>query len=426
MADLKLSMDLLDKPWKSLKPILEKALDKAGFNGSYNFPADLPANLVMTLPKILDGDTITQTRLSEAAIEALKTRKQDVTKTFAVVGKGIQINCKTMTDDLESGLPEAIKRAKKTAEDIFKAIGDLNKAKNEAVVNTQKEVSTAIGDAWAALQRQDIELQKYKIKSKINIAKRAVAVSNNAIKIIGSMGMNAKAWGMLVHELVGLVKAIKKICESFDSSFKSVQKEIIDLESRFNKLKSAIMADEKAGRVKRLKHRMSKMKNWFGNNPAQKVLKNIDAAQAKLTMLRKSADSASNSAAKLLFQTEDVIKLARKNNLPQMAKNFEKQAAPQVAQMLDAGFKLQEAYSVRQLHLNRARKHVQNMYMQTKEYETSYLETGVVTSEDLEKWAQKVGIEVQKTGKELKGIQGELATLVKELGYLTRTLKKLT
>ncbi len=167
------------------------------------------------------------------------------------------------------------------------------------------------------------------------------------------------------------------------------------------------------------------MKGWFGKNPALKPLSQVKDAQAKLTVLRKNADASSNTAVKLLDETEDIVKLAKKNNLPNMAKQFEKQAAPAITQLLDSSFKLQEAYSFRQQKLNQVKNHLKKMSILTKKYESNYFMAEEISPEDLAAWAQKVEEEVEGTKSQMGEVKGELAKLARQLGQFAKQLKKM-
>ena len=425
MGGLKISMDLLDKPWKSLKPTVEKALNDTPFRGQYSFPADLPAEVAIAFPDAVAKNQIASERLYYAALDALKARRVDVTKDFAVPGKSIEIMCKTYHTYADEGLSGLTGKATETINEIQSEINNINKAKNDAVADTQQAVGKAIDDAWGKLQKQDLDLQLYKIKRTVNVAKRVVAVTKNVAKVAISGGANLAAWAMLVNELVGLIKTVRKACQGFDSFFNDMLKDVTKLESEFAKLKTAIDNDEKAGSVKRAKHRMSKMKGWFTKSPAAGLVKKCDEAQAKLTNLRKAADAASNGAVKLLDETEDAVKLAKQLQLPKMAKKLEKQASPAVAKMLDAAFKLQEGYSVRQTKLDRIRVHLQEIHVLTNKYESNYYDDKEVSSKKLAKWAKEVGSQIDGTTGKLKDIKGELGQFAYEMGSLIKALQKI-
>ncbi len=425
MGDIKIKMDLLDKPWKNLKPMLEKALNKTMFTGQFSFPKDLPADILITFPAEVEENHVAKERLYYGALEAIKNCRDEVTKQFCIPGRPIIEQIKTMNIYLESGSPALILKAKKEVEGIQKAIGEINKAKNDGVVETQIKVTKTIQDTFSKLQQQNKELKKYKIKSKINIASRVVSVGTSVAKVIGTGGVDPTAWGNLIKNLVELVKKVKKVCENFDSSFKSLLNEISSIEKRFYNLQTAVREDKKANPFQRTRHRLKKMKGWFGKNPALKPLGHVKDAQAKLTALRQNADASSNKAVALLDETEDIVKLAKKNNLPNMAKKFEEQAAPSIAKLLDSSFKLQEAYSIRQQKLNQVTNHLRKMSTLTIKYESNYFMAEDISPEDLEKWAKKVEKEVEGTKKQMEGVRGELKELGTQLTLFANQLKKM-
>jgi hypothetical protein len=425
LGDIKIKMDLLGKPWKNLKPMLEKALHKTMFAGQFSFPKDLPADILITFPSEVEGNHVAKERLYYGALEAIKSRRDEVTKQFCIPGRPILEKIKTMNIYLDSTSPKLILKAKLEVVGIQKSIDEINKAKNDAVVDTQIQVIKAINNTWDQLQKQNKELKKYKIKSKINIASRVVSVGTSVAKVIGTGGVDPTAWGNLIKNLVELVKKVKKVCENFDSSFKSLLNEIGSIEKRFYKIQDAVREDKKANPFQRARRRLKKMKGWFGKNPALKPLSQAKDAQAKLTALRQNADASSNKAVALLDENEDIVKLAKKNNLPNMAQKFEKQAAPAIAKLLDSSFKLQEAYSVRQTHLNRVKDHLTNMSILTKKYESNYFMAEDISPEDLEKWVKKVGKEIGGAKKQMEGVQGELKGLGIQLALFAKQLKKM-
>lgn len=422
MADLKIPMDLLDKPWKRLRPTVEKSLNTTPFKKQYTFPADLPAEAVIVFPSGLEDNHVARERLYYAALDALKKRRDAVTREFAVHGKNVELLCGVYLK--YEGLEGLKREALETVKEIQKEIDALNKTKNTAVVDTQRAVAQAIDKTWTKLQKDDLDLQLYKIKATVNVAKRVVSVTNYTAKLVLSGGTYLKAWASLVNEMIGLVKTLKKLCEGFDSYFNSLLKEVAGLEAQFEKLRQAIRNDARAGKAQKAKYRLGKMKNWFGKGPAAKLIKRCDEGQAKLTALRKAADAASNGAVKLLDETEDLAKLAKKLALPKMAQDIQKQAAPKTAKMLDAAFKLQEGYTVRQTKLDRTRAHLQQIHVLTRKYQANYYKGEEVSSEDLEKWAKEVGACMNDTQSQLKAVKGELKGLAVEMGFLAKTLKK--
>ena len=119
------------------------------FKGQFSFPKDLPADILITFPPEVEDNHVAKERLYYGALEAIKNRRDEVTKQFCIPGRPILIDIDEMNKNLASTVPETILRAKKKVEDIQKAIAEINKAKNDGVVDTQIQLAKPIQDTGA-------------------------------------------------------------------------------------------------------------------------------------------------------------------------------------------------------------------------------------------------------------------------------------
>ncbi len=415
MANPKIKLDLLSGHGGVVKAAIqrlsapEKALVKEGLKPNLpQFKSKMIVEIVIGLPnEPLIAEHAVDERLYYAGLQACQDARDKISGDLANALKVIEL-CMTgvvkILDDYEKNNCAIEEVGRKQIMDEFK---ELERQKdvcreilNKADPDTRDAVNKAFEAQWSKEYKNLKDIGKYGIKTAYKIGS-ALGSTGAAAAGVAFAAINPAKWVALVKSVIKLGTEIWKAAETFHMSHQRLMKMWGDLQKEFRALKADIEKEKSGqmGSVARAKHRMKAYKFLSNDKPIKAVIAQAKDTQAKLSIVRKSADREYEQIVKLIAENTQVERLAAAQ--PNAAEVVFSQMNAEINDMLDHVMKLQGSCVVHQKVLDAQLKEIQRVYIEIQKMQKEYKKQET-THKDLEKWHKTVGKKLDDMESELE------------------------